>query len=194
MSRTSSRLPIRARRAAWLALIAACLAAAGPRARAQRPGGVSESAVKAAFVCKFAAYVEWPPLAFAQPGSPIVIGVLASAPMADEVAHAASGQAIEGRPLAVRRLAPGESLAGLHVLYVARTHAARLPELLAAARTRPILTVTESDGGEAMGMINFVVVDNKVRFDITPHLAEASELRVSARMLGVARRVVQRAT
>ena len=191
---TSSSLPLRALRAAWLALIAACLAAAGPRAQAQRAGGVSESAVKAAFVCKFAAYVEWPPQAFDQPGSPIVIGVLASAPIADEVAHAARGQAIGGRPLAVRRLAPGDALAGLHVLYVARTHAARLPGMLAAARAGPVLTVTESDDGQAMGMINFVVVDNKVRFDIAPHVAEASELRVSARMLGVARRVVQKDT
>jgi hypothetical protein len=185
---------MRALRAAWLALIAACLAAAGPRAQAQRAGGVSEAAVKAAFVCKFAAYVEWPPQAFDQPGNPIVIGVLASVPMADEVAHAARGQTIGGRPLAVRRLGPADSLAGLHVLYVARTHAARLPETLAAARAGPVLTVTESNDGEATGMINFVVVDNKVRFDVAPHVAEASDLRVSARMLGVARRVVQKDT
>jgi hypothetical protein len=177
-----------------LALLAACLAAAGPPALAQRQGGVSESAVKAAFVCKFAAYVEWPPQAFAEAQSPIVIGVLASSAIAEEVTHAALGLIINGRPIAVRRLMPGDSLAGLHVLYVARTHAARLRETLAAARASPLLTVTESDDGEPMGMINFVVVDNKVRFDIAPHIAEASELRVSARMLGVARRVVQRNT
>jgi hypothetical protein len=192
MSRLAPFTAARAIRALGLALVAACLALAGAHAQAQRHGGVSESAVKAAFVCKFAAYVEWPPQAFAETGKPIVIGVMASATVVDEVAHAARGQAIDGRPLAVRRMAPGDSLAGLHVLYVARTHAARLRETLAAARASPLLTVTDSDDGEPMGMINFVVVDNKVRFDVAPHLAEASELRVSARMLGVARRVVPR--
>jgi hypothetical protein len=176
------------------ALLAACLAAAGPAARAQRQGPVSELAVKAAFVCKFAAYVEWPASTFPDASSPIVIGVLGTAAVADEVAHAARGQLIDSRPLSVRRLMPGEPLAGVHVLYVARTREARLRELLAAARASPVLTVTESDDGEPVGMINFVVVDNKVRFDVAPHLAEASELRVSARMLGVARRVVQKDT
>jgi hypothetical protein len=187
-------LPMRAMRALVLALVAACLAAAGPHARAQRQAGVSESAIKAAFVCKFAAYVEWPPQAFAEGDSAIVIGVLGSTTIADEVAQAARGQVIDGRPLSVRPLAPGEPLAGLHVLYVPRTNAARLREMLAAARASPVLTVTESDDGDPMGMINFVVVDNKVRFDVAPHIAEASELRVSARMLGVARRVLPKDT
>jgi hypothetical protein len=170
--------------AAWLPALA----------RAQG-GGVSEYAIKAAFVCKFAGYVEWPAGAFEHAASPYVIGVLGPASVADEVAHAAQGLTIDGRPLAVRRMRASEPIRGLHVLYVARPHGTHADAMLEAAQGRPVLTVTEQDDPAApMGMINFVVVGNKVRFDVAPHLAEPAALRISSRMLGVARRVVQRSS
>jgi hypothetical protein len=188
------RLCLYSLRAFAFAIVFACIVTAAPRVLAQRAGSVSEYAVKAAFVCKFAAYVEWPPAAFDKPDSPIVIGVLANAAVADEVARAAEGQVVEGRPLAVRRLAAGDPLQGLHVLYVARSHAARSADTMAAVRGKPVLTVTEVENGEASGIINFVIDASKVRFDVAPHLADTSDLRVSARMLGVARRVLQKET
>jgi hypothetical protein len=55
--------------------------------------------------------------------------------------------------------------------------------------------VTESSRAAASGsMINFVVVDNKVRFDIAPQAAELSRLRISARLLGVARALIGKAS
>jgi len=51
--------------------------------------------------------------------------------------------------------------------------------------------VTESDDGlGAGGTINFVVVDNKVRFDVALAPAEAVSLKISSRLLAVARKVV----
>ena len=147
-----------------------------------------EYRVKAAFVCKFASYVEWPAQAFAAPDSPIVIGVVASDVVVDELTRTAAGLTADGRPLLVRRLQPGDSLAGAHLVYVARTEESRLAEAIAALKSQPVLVVTESSRGLALGgMINFVVVDDKVRFDIAPQVAEASRLRISARLLGVAR-------
>ena len=79
---------------------------------------------------------------------------------------------------------------GIGILFVARSHAARLAETLAEAKGQPILTVTESDPGTAIGgIVNFVVVADKVRFDIALQQAEQSNLKISARLLGVARAV-----
>jgi hypothetical protein len=79
------------------------------------------------------------------------------------------------------------------MVFVARSHAARLGEVLAALKDRPVLTVTESDPGTAPGsMVNFIVVDDKVKFDISLTAAERSKLRISARLLGVARNVIGR--
>ena len=89
-----------------------------------------------------------------------------------------------------RRLERGDSVDGLNILFVARTHAERTAEALRAVRDRPVLTVTESDQGLAnSAMVNFVIIDNKVRFDVSLVAAERGKLKISARLLGVARQV-----
>jgi len=91
----------------------------------------------------------------------------------------------------VRRLNRGDALTGLHIVFIARGHADRLAETLGAARGQPVLVVTESEGAGAPGsIINFVVVEDKVRFDVALARAESSNLKISARLLGVARRVI----
>jgi len=96
---------------------------------------------------------------------------------------------VAGRPVEVRRLARGEAPEGIHALFVSRSMAPQLPALLAALQGRPVLTVTELDPGGPTGMINFVVADDKVRFDILLPPATHSGLKISVRLLGVARRV-----
>jgi hypothetical protein len=149
----------------------------------------AEARLKAAFVCKFGNYVEWPDAA-KRSDEPFVIGALASDSVVRELTRAAAGQVVNGRPIAVKRLLRGDSLEGLAVVYVGRTESERLAEVLVSARGRPILTVTESDaaGGDG-GMVNFVVVEDRVRFDIALPAAERSSLKISGRLLALARKV-----
>ncbi len=167
----------------WICLMQICSAQSGPEA--------SEYKIKAAFVCKFVSYVEWPAQAFAQPDSPIVIGVMATDAVVDELTRTAAGLSVDGRSLVVRRLRRGEPLTDAHLLYIASSEEGRLADALATLKGQPVLVVTESSHAAASGsMINFVVVDDKVRFDIAPQAAELSRLRISARLLGVARLVI----
>ena len=161
---------------------------------AQSAADVLEYRIKAAFVCKFASYVEWPAQVFARNDSPIVIGVIAPDPVVDELARTAAGLSADGRPLVVRNLQRGDGLTSAHLVYIASAEESRLADTLAALKGRPVLVVTESSHALGLGsMINFVVVDDKVRFDIAPQAAEASRLRISARLLGVARTLIGRA-
>ncbi|HEV7477551.1 MAG TPA: YfiR family protein, partial [Burkholderiales bacterium] len=90
-----------------------------------------------------------------------------------------------------RRLRRGEPFGRLHVLFVGQAEAARLPEILATAKGHGVLTVTETDNALAQGsMINFVAVEQKVRFDVALPPAERDKLKISARLLAVARKVV----
>ena len=124
-----------------------------------------------------------------------MIGVVARDAIADEIARTAASLSVDGRPLKVRRLHPGDSIADVHLIYVASSEDRRLAETLAAVKGRPILVVTESSEAVELGsMINFVVVDNKVRFDISPHSAESSRLRISARLLSVARTLIAKSS
>ena len=145
--------------------------------------------VKAAFLYKFGAYVEWPPQAFPAPGTPFTIGVLGADAVAEELEQITAGRTVHDRPVAVRRLKRGDPLAGLHVLFVGQ--AARLEEILTSAKAQPLLVVTDAADGLPDGsIINFVPVESKLRFDIAIATAERMHLRISSRLLAVARKVV----
>jgi len=91
----------------------------------------------------------------------------------------------------VRKIRRGESTAGLQILFIGGSDAARIAAVLVSVKGQPILTVTESENALAMGSnINFVIVGDKVRFDIAPRQAESQNLKISARMLAVARKII----
>jgi hypothetical protein len=162
------------------------------QSRAQSEAQADEYRVKAAFLYKFGSYVEWPDGVFARADSPVAIGVIGADALAEDLAQVVAGRSVNGRPVSVRRLRAGDSLAGLQVLFIGREHGGRLAEILASARGRPLLTVTESEQALELGsVINFVVVDDKVRFDVALVPADLGSLKISARLLAVARKVVK---
>jgi len=153
----------------------------------------AEYRVKAAFVYKFGDFIDWPAGTFGGPNSPFVIGVVGADPVADELARITVGRTIGDRPVAVRKLRHGDPLAGLQVIFVGRGSREQMAEILAASKGLPVLTVSEFDNGiKAGSMINFVVVSDKVRFDVALAPAEAARLKISSRLLAVARNVVAR--
>ncbi len=150
---------------------------------------VSERSVKAAFLYKFASYVQWPD-ADAKTDAPITIGVIGATDFARELAEITANRTISSRPINVRRLTTGNSLDGLEILFIAKEERDHLPQVLSAARERPILTVTESEGGLSSGsIINFTLDQDRVRFEISLYAAEKSQLRLNARLLAVAQDV-----
>jgi len=158
---------------------------------AQPDRQAAEVRIKAAFLHKFTSFVEWPPKAFARPDSPFVIGVIGADALAAELEQIVAGRDVQGRAVVVRRVRRSEPLAGLHMLFVGQAEGARLAETLSAARGHPVLTVTESEDALSHGsIINFVAVEDKVRFDVGLPQAERGNLRISARLLAVARKVI----
>jgi hypothetical protein len=171
---------------AALAAQLACAQAAIPRIDA------TEAGVKAAFLYKFASYVEWPAGAFRAPDGPFVFGVMASDDVAAELERILPGRTIHGHPATVRRMNEGESTVGVHVLFIGRGQM-NLRAAVRAAQHPGILVVTETDRGlETGSAINFVVADERVGFEVSVEAAERNGLRISSRMLNVARRVVSR--
>lgn len=152
---------------------------------------VDEAQVKSAFLYKFVGYIEWPPRVLPNPDGALVIGVLGADTIADNLAQLVAAHPIGGRQIEVRKLRRGDSLKGLHVIFIGGSDSSRLTEILAATKGQPILTVTESEQALALGsVINFVVIDDKVRFDVAPPPTDPGNLKVSARLLAVARKVI----
>jgi hypothetical protein len=147
--------------------------------------------VKAAYLYKFGHYIEWPPPTFESPVSSLKIGILGADALADELLKISAGRTINGRPVTVRRLRREDPVAGLNMLFIGRSNPGRLADILAAVKGQPVLTITDSEDALSLGsMINFVVVDGKLRFEIAPKTAEAGNLTISARLLAVAYKVL----
>lgn len=166
-------------------LAAAALALPAAPARAQP----SEQAVKAAFLTKFARYVEWPQQARS---GPVQLCVVGSDPFGRTLDDAAAGQSIDQRPLAVRRLASADQAGGCHLAFVRGANARITAQMLAALKGRPVLTVTDARDGSARGMIHFALRAGRVSFHIDDAQAARGNLAVSSRLLGLAMSVVQR--
>jgi len=164
-----------------------------PLLASAQAGRLLERQVKAAYLYKFAGFVEWPDGCFARADSPLVIGVAGADPVAEQLEIAVAGRNVNGRALQVRRLRLGDSLSGMHMLFVgAALDRTSAMELLAASRGQPVLTVTDADESAGLGaMISFIIVDERLRFEVALKYAAAARLRISARMLQAALRVQQ---
>lgn len=174
----------------YLMLVLALCGAAALPARAAAPQ--LESQVKAAYLYKFATYAEWPAGAFDDHESPFVIGVAGNDAVAGLLARFVAGRAVGGHPVEVRRIEPGRPLDGVHMLYASGDRGL-VRATLAQARGYPVLTVTDSDQGFGHGgMINFVVADNRLRFEVALRRVNTGRLRISARMLAAAYKVETR--
>ncbi len=188
------RLDAVSARARTLLLCLLLGAAPGSDAREEAGTEVSGSTAKAAFLSKFAGYVEWPAGVIASPEAPIVIGVVESADVASDLERIAPGRSVDGHPLALKRVGEGDSLRGLAIVFVGAAAAERIPAIVRAAQRDNVLVVTESEGALEQGSaINFVPAGDRIAFEVSLEAAERTGHRISARLLALARRVVGRA-
>jgi hypothetical protein len=173
-------------RRAWLAI---GLGVASGVAGAQE--AANPAAVKAAYLHKFLFYVELPEDAFARPDSALTIGVAGADDVYGELAQLLRDRSLGLHPLRSRRLAEGESLAGVQLLFVGQRIDPARSAWVQASRERRVLLVTDApDGLKAGACINFVSVRNRVRFEVSLDAAEQHAIKISSRVLALAERVV----
>jgi len=143
-----------------------------------------EYAVKATFLLKFPAFITWPE---SSPQSTFNVCVVGPNPFNGLLREAAAGQIVEHRPIAVRLLATASSASGCQVMFVAGPDTQSIAAALRAVRGTPVLTVTDGQSDpDARGIINFVLSDERVRFDVDLRAAAANGLSISSKLLGIA--------
>ena len=145
-----------------------------------------EYQVKAAYLYNFLKFVEWP--ARAVNGS-LTICIAGRSPFGDALDDIVRDESIEGHAIAARVAAAPQP--GCNVMFV--PHDVPAAEFLRAARTAPVLTVGESADFIAQGgVINFVRDGGMIRFEIDQEAATRAGLRISSRLLRLARNPVRR--
>jgi hypothetical protein len=151
-----------------------------------------EFQVKADYLYKFAAFVEWPPGRLPQPDSPVNICVVGFDPFGAYLERAIVGEKVGERPLIARRLERAHPDAGCHIAYIAGSRIQSVAEGLEVLRGAPVLTVTDQKMASARGAIHFVVNRGRVRFHINDTSATANGLVISSKLKQLALSVRQR--
>ena len=169
-----------------LALVVATLALA-PAATAQP----SDTAVKAAFLPRFARYVTWPATAVPRADAPFVLCIIGDDRFGSLLDRAAQPQTIDGRKIITRRLKSAAPALGCHIAFLQGSKTHSVEEMLATIGRQPILTVTDGANTPKRGVIHFVLVGGRVRFFIDQGAAQRRGLNISSRLLTLAIGVTQ---
>ena len=144
--------------------------------------------VKADMLWNIAKFIRWPESAFAKGESDFVFTILGDDSLAEALAASLSTRTINGRPVFVRVVGRVQDVVGSQILYVAASTLGRFPDVVRELRGSPVLTVANAPGFvEGGGMVDFVAEDEKVRFEIHQARAEKAGLKISARLLALAR-------
>ncbi len=151
----------------------------------------TEYQVKAAFLFNFAKFVEWPADAFSGTDAPLQICLLGQDPFGHEFEEVIGDKSVNGHRIEVIHPSGVPQARGCQIIFVAFSEKRQAPEILRGLRGANVLTVGDSPGFAGIGgVINFVVADGRVRFEINMKAAERAHLKISARLLTVAKLIL----
>ena len=169
---------------ACAAVLAMALPAAAGLARSADQA-VTEAQAKAGFLYNCAMFVSWPPATVR--ANELVIGIVGDDAVSS-VVEDMQGEKVDGRTLRVAPVRPTDDLGSYHILYIAGEDGGVARAVLAKVGTAPVLTVGESDDFTSDGGVVRLYTDQgRLRFEINMTGVERAGLKVSAKMLGLAR-------
>lgn len=151
-----------------------------------------EYQIKATFLYTIAKFIQWP-AGKLEGNGPIGIGVYGKDPFGGELERQVQGKSVEGRGIAVRRLTGIEQAPGQHILFIGASEKRRLGAILGSLTAGGVLTVGDIDRfAEQGGMVNLVMKGNSVSLEINTGAAERGQIKISSKLLKLARVVADR--
>lgn len=148
----------------------------------------SEEAVKAAFLPKFARYIDLPGSSQPAAGQPYYLCIIGRDPFGQLIDRASASEVIDGHAVAVRRFAntDPDAVVGCNIAFVAGANEQQTGHMIDVLRRQPTLTITDARAGSTRGMIHFVLIDGRVRFYIDEAAASERGISISSRLLALA--------
>ncbi len=145
----------------------------------------SEYQLKGAYLYHFTKFVTWPDNAFTTEQAPFQICILGENPFG-QLLDALTQKTIHNKPITIVELPTKQSIHHCHLLFIAQSEQDQLTDILAITQNKPILTVGDMPHfTQQGGMIQFMRVNDTLRFSINQKIALQSDLKISATMLQV---------
>ena len=165
-----------------------------PAPPAQAEGAaVPEYAAKAAFLLNIAKYATWPPPAFADSSSSIVIGILGDDPFGANLERVVSGRIINDRRVIIRRSKRAAELRGAHVVFISASESDRAAGICASLAEGGSLCVGDTEGTANFTAITFTVESGRIAFSVNLAAARRSNVAISSKLLQLAKNVTGKA-
>jgi len=147
-----------------------------------------EYQVKAAFLYNFVKFVEWPPDAFQNEKSPLTLCVFRYDPFGSALDEVIAGQTLNNRRVVVQRINKLPDLKACQLVFVSDREDKHLPEIMDSLEGASVLVVGEGgDFAEHSGGIQFFLENNKLRFAVNVDAIQRARLKVSSKLLALAR-------
>ena len=135
------------------------------------------------FVYKFTQYIEWP--AGSNSGD-FTIGVVGSSPIMAELEQIASSRKVGSQAIVVKKISANDAVK-CQMVFVTESSNGQLSDILSKVKGKPILLVSETDGAGKKGAgINFIIVDDKMKFELNKNAITDQGLKVSGDLLKLA--------
>jgi hypothetical protein len=174
---------------AGIALLGLLLAAGAEPVGAQSQA--DEYRVKAAFLYHFVQLVDWPMGSLGDTGQPLNLCTIGDDPFQGELDRSVDGKSVGARLIHVKHLRDLKALLACQIVFIGKSEDKRTPAIFAELIAEPVLTVGESDNfAQQGGMIGFLLDENKIRFSINLDPAEKSGLKISSKLLLLAKEVI----
>lgn len=164
---------------------------AGAGAEQSRSARYSEYLIKAAILYKIATFTEWPSGVYANATAPFTVCVLGQDPFGKAL-DTIAGKRIDGRPVAISRIAQVEEASRCHLLFISESDAEKRARIIRHLAGRPILTVCDEPcSTQPSGIVHLEVVSERIRFAIDTDSAQSAGLKFSFRLLVEAEKFTQ---
>jgi hypothetical protein len=167
-----------------------------------------EYQIKAAFLYNFIKFVDWPKEKVADPNTPLTIGIIGKDPFQDAFEPLQEKEA-KDRRVVIQRFEgfveleksgkkkkdqphpKSQDIQKCHLLFICPSESERIPDIIASIKGHSVLTVADTkDFLESGGIINFIMEEQKVRFEINVTTARQARLQIRSQLLRLAKRVI----
>jgi hypothetical protein len=146
-----------------------------------------EYQLKAAFLFNFTRFINWPPESTSNSPGSFYFCVTRLTPLGPALERFIQGKKVYGRKPELNYISNAHHLAGCHVLFVSQSEQQSIPGILHAVAGESVLTVGETKNFASRGgMIEFLIVANKLRFEINLQAARRARLEISSQLLKLA--------
>ena len=150
-------------------------------------GQFDEYGVKAAFVRNFLPFVEWP-AERVPPGEPFLLCVYNGSPITAKL-NALTFDPIRGHRVQIRTMSAVPDLGVCHAVFVPQSESAQVRNIQGRYKGGGVLTITEDVADRTGAAINMYVANSRMTFDVDIAAADAAGVRISSKLLALAKRV-----